>query len=193
VGRGRRFLAGVRGLRQAAFGGWQLSGTARLSTGAPFTVRSSDVDLNLGESERPNRLAKGLMPEHAFAGTKGVDFPWFVLADFEEVPCGDPTAGASCNASRYGFDPFQFGNSGRNILDGPGLVAIDLGLRKNYRLRERGSLQFRLDSFNILNRTNFRLPDNYFNRITGGYITQVGSSGREGGPRVFQAALSYQF
>lgn len=193
VGRRRRFLAGARGVNQAVLGGWQLSGTGRLSTGAPFTVRTSDVDLSLGESDRPNRLAKGLMPAGAFPGTKGVDYPWFVLTDFEEVPCGDPSASASCTASRYGFDPFQFGNSGRNILDGPGLVAVDLGLRKNLKLRERGDVQLRLDVFNVLNRTNLRLPNNYFNQITGGYVTQTGASGREGGPRVFQAALSYRF
>ncbi len=194
AGRGRRWLNRLRGAPEALLGGWQLSGTSRLSTGAPFTVRSSDVDLNLGESDRPNRVAKGLQAENAHPGTKGVDFPWFRLEDFDEVPCVDPaTTSATCAQSRYGFDPFGFGNSGRNILDAPGLMAIDLGLRKNFRFRERRSLQLRLDAFNILNRTNFRLPDNYFNRITGGYITQVGDSGREGGPRVFQAALTYRF
>ena len=125
---------------------------------------------------------------------KLADFPWFRLEDFDEVPCADPsTTSSTCAQSRYGFDPFSFGNSGRNILDGPALVAVDLGLRKNFRMRERRSFQFRLDTFNVFNRTNFRLPDNYFNRITGGYITQVGGSGREGGPRVFQAALTYRF
>ena len=119
--------------------------------------------------------------------------PGFVLTDFEEVPCADPTAGASCNAGRYGFDPFEFGNSGRNILDGPGLVTVGPGLRKNFRFRGRGNVQLRLDAFNVLNRTNLRLPDRFVNRITGGHITRLGSPGREGGPRVFQAALALRF
>jgi hypothetical protein len=193
VGRGRRYFSDWRGVKQAVGGGWQLSGTARLSTGAPYTVRTSDVDLNLGESDRPNRIAKGTYGSDAPVGRRGPDYPWFNVRHFEEVPCGDPTAGASCNASMYGFDPFQFGNSGRNILDGPGLITVDLGIRKNLRMAERRSLQVRLDCFNVLNRTNFRLPNNFFNQVTGGLITQVGASGREGGPRVFQAALSFQF
>ncbi len=193
VGRGRRFLAGARGAAGAILGGWQLSGTTRLSTGPPFTVRSNDVDQGLGESERPNRIAKGVMDKHAFPGKRGVDFPWYKLSDFEEVPCVAGASSTTCTQSQYGFDPFRFGNAGRNILDGPGVATIDLGLRKNFRLRERQNLQVRLDAFNVLNHTNFQLPDNYFNRITGGYITLVGDSARSGGPRVFQAALSYRF
>jgi len=151
------------------------------------------VDLNLGESDRPNRIGKGTCRSDVPSGRRGPDYPWFNVRDFEEVPCGDPTAGASCNASIYGFDPFQFGNSGRNILDGPGLMTVDLGIRKNFRMAERRSIQVRLDCLNVLNRTNFRLPNNSFNQVTGGLITQVGASGREGGPRVFQAALSFTF
>jgi len=183
----------MRGVSQALLGGWQLSGTARAYSGPPFTVRTNDVDLNLGESQRPNRVTKGVQSDTAFPGRRGPDFPWYNLRAFEQVPCADPDQGGSCSASAYGFQPFQFGNSGRNILDGPGLMAINLGMRKNFRFAEGRSIQFRLDAFNILNRTNFLLPDNFFNSVTGGLITQVGDPGRQGGPRVFQAGLTYRF
>jgi len=193
VGRGKRYA--LRGVPEVLFGGWQLSGTARMYSGPPFTVRTADTELNLGESLRPNRIFKGTMPENAYPGQKkGVDYPWYDLSAFEAVPCIDEEdAGRSCGTSQYGFTPFAFGNSGRNILDGPGLATIALGLRKNFRFKEQRSLQVRIDVFNILNHTNFLLPDNYFNRITGGYITRVGSSGRQGGPRVFQFGLRYRF
>ncbi len=191
VGRGRRF--GLRGWKNAVLGGWQLSGTTRWYTGQPFTVRTADVELDLGESLRPNRIRKGTVESGSLPGKKGADYPWYDLRAFEQVPCVDPELAASCELSQYGFDAFAFGNSGRNILDGPGLISLDLGLRKNFRFEERRSLQLRLDVFNAPNRTNFRLPDNFFNSITGGYVTRVGDSGREGGPRVFQAALTYRF
>ena len=39
--------------------GWQLSPTARLYTGQPFTPRVGNANLNLGEANRPDRIAKG--------------------------------------------------------------------------------------------------------------------------------------
>jgi hypothetical protein len=194
LGRGRRWGRGLTGWRQSALGGWQFSGTTRAYSGQPFTVRTSDVDLNLGESPRPNRIRHGGVAEDAIPGRRGADYPWFDLFAFEEVPCVPGNSSATCGSqSRYGFPAFGVGNSGRNILDGPGLVVVDLGLRKNFRFQEDKSVQLRLDSFNVLNHTNFLLPDNMFNSITGGLIKQVGDSGRSGGPRVFQAALTLRF
>jgi len=126
VGRGKRYA--LRGVPEVLFGGWQLSGTARMYSGSPFTVRTADTELNLGESLRPNRIFKGTMPENAYPGQKkGVDYPWYDLSAFEAVPCVDEEdAGRSCGTSQYGFTPFAYGNSGRNILDGPGLATIAL-------------------------------------------------------------------
>lgn len=194
VGRGKPFLPSLRGWKHGFLGGWQLSGTARMYTGQPFTVKTADVEANLGESNRPNRISKGTQADDASPGRRGPDFPWFDVMAFEAVPCVDEEdAGRSCGTSMHGFSPFEFGNSGRNILDGPGLIGINIGLRKNFQFKERRRLQVRLDIFNVLNRTNFRLPNNNFNSITGGLITRVGASGRQGGPRVFQVGLTYRF
>ena len=51
-----------------------------------------------------------------------------------------------------------FGNLGRNTLIGPGIFTLDVGLSKNFRLKEKGTLQFRAETFNLLNRANFGLP-----------------------------------
>ena len=53
---------------------------------------------------------------------------------------------------------YRFGNSGRDILDGPGSVAINLAFSRNFAVRERGNLQFRWETFNILNHANFAPP-----------------------------------
>ena len=53
------------------------------------------------------------------------------------------------------------GNSGRNILIGPGVTSLDFSLFKNNyikRISERFNLQFRAEIFNILNHPNFAPP-----------------------------------
>ena len=48
----------------------------------------------------------------------------------------------------------QFGNSGRNILRGPGINNLDMGLGKDFRLTERVGFQFRAEAFNVFNHTS---------------------------------------
>ncbi|MGH9661452.1 MAG: carboxypeptidase regulatory-like domain-containing protein, partial [Bryobacteraceae bacterium] len=170
VGRRRRFLADARGIAEGLLGGWQFSGTANFASGAPFTVTTAGIDANLGETSRPNRLGSGRLEDGAGAGRRGVDYPWFNLTGFERVPrCGAVAEG--CGASPNGFLPFQFGNSGRNILEGPGVAYMNLALMKNFRFGEGKNFQFRFESFNIFNRPNFQLPNIQFNSINGGLIT----------------------
>jgi outer membrane receptor protein involved in Fe transport len=55
------------------------------------------------------------------------------------------------------------GNSGRNIIPGPGLVNLDLSVFKNNPIRkisESFNVQFRAELFNVLNHSNFALPVN---------------------------------
>ena len=189
-GRGRKFLAGARGWRNGIAGGWQMSGSANYYTGQALTVTSANVDTTLGESLRPNRIGRGVQEEIPAAGRRGVDYPWFQLSHFEPVPrCLSRT---QCDVSPNGFVPFTFGNSGRNILDGPSQQFINMAMLKNFRMKERKNFQLRYELFNILNRPNFQLPEKQFNALGGGYITAVVDRGR-GGPRVMQVALKYEF
>jgi hypothetical protein len=58
---------------------------------------------------------------------------------------------------------YQYGDSGFDILRGPGLANLDAAVAKTIPFHEGLRLQLRLESFNLLNRTNFALP----NRILG--------------------------
>jgi hypothetical protein len=194
----RRWGSNWNRLVDGILGGWQLSGTATAYSGAPFTVETVTPNLNLGGSARPNRIRNGAVSADAHAGKKGADFPWYDGSAFEAVPCyivpgTAPPAG--CAESRYGFAPFALGNSGRNILDGPGLFSADLALAKNFRIRENHNLQVRIESFNFLNHTNFIVTDamTQFDSLTAGLLSQVGTVGRGGGPRIFQYAVKYRF
>jgi hypothetical protein len=188
VGRGKRLLNGNGRLMNGMFANWQLSGTVTAVTGQPFTVEDSSVNTGIGESNRPNRLYKG--SGLTGSGKRGVDYPWYDTNAFvRTAQCASRT---DCSPDQYGFIPFAPGNSGRNILDGPGLFYTNATLFKNFRMGERRSIQARWEVFNIFNKANFQLPNRNYNETDAGIITAVQGQGR-GGPRTMQFALKYLF
>jgi hypothetical protein len=58
--------------------------------------------------------------------------------------------------------PGTFGNAGRNILTAPGFEDIDFAISKTTAVKERVSLQFRAEAFNLFNHPNFGQPANNF-------------------------------
>ena len=187
VGKGSALLGTSGGIANAILGGWQLSSSFSGYSGSPFTVTVANADLNVGEFQRPNRIGTGIEPDRG-SGHKGVDYPFFRAADFEPVPC----ARDNCAPSRFGFQPFAPGNSGRNILSGPRLFVVNGAMLKNFQVRESQRVQFRFEAFNVPNRPNFLLPNRQLGTFGTGQITGVLGAGR-GGPRSLQLALRYEF
>ncbi len=78
----------------------------------------------------------------------------------------DPTLPSDQRTTARWFDtsalaapaPFAFGNAARSIMRGPGLFNMDVSLIRNFDFLERFRLQFRAESFNIINRANFQDP-----------------------------------
>jgi hypothetical protein len=64
------------------------------------------------------------------------------------------------------FDPFafkavtdaRFGSSSVNLLRGPGLVNLDFGVFREFAIKERWRLQFRMEAFNFTNTPHFANP-----------------------------------
>ena len=77
------------------------------------------------------------------------------------------------------------GNLGRNVVEGPGLLTWDFSVFKNNQISENLNAQFRLEIFNILDRTNYGHPDeDLFNAngaplASGGEITSAQGTGRQ--------------
>ena len=67
------------------------------------------------------------------------------------------------------------GMRGRNILDGPGYQNVNLALLKRFRCAAERRLQLRAEAFNLLNRANFDLPDNFFGSPTFGQVLSAGA------------------
>jgi len=184
VGRGQKWLDGIGKGWNALIGGWKLSGITRMLSGAPFTVRSESPLRDYGESIRPNRIGSGLVEEEP--GVRGVDYPWFNTSDFEAVPCVDL---GRCTESQYGFEPFDVGNSGRNILDLPGFTTLDVSMSKDFAPTERVRIGLRVEAFNALNLKNLNGLDTRMERARNvGYL-----SGGTTGPRTLQLGLRLSF
>jgi hypothetical protein len=85
----------------------------------------------------------------------------------------------------------QEGNLGRNTYHGPGLAQVDLSLLKNFPipwfLHEGAKLQFRAESYNLLNRVNLSGFDTNLADGTFGMATSTFT------PRSFQFAARIEF
>ena len=82
---------------------------------------------------------------------------------------------------------YRFGTSGRNVLDGPGLFNIDMSLSRRFRFGDRQAVQFRGETFNLLNRTNFNLPETQVDTLNAATISQAKTQ------RVFQFGLRVEW
>ena len=84
---------------------------------------------------------------------------------------------------------FTLGNLGRVLPDvrAPGLLQLDAGLQKFFRIRERAQLQFRAEAFNATNRNNLGPPD------TGFLSTGFGSINSSGQARLMQLGAKLTF
>ena len=80
-----------------------------------------------------------------------------------------------------------YGNSARYILTGPGTVAWNAGLHKNWRIKESGVFQLRWEMFNAFNRANFNNPAT---NITGGDFGLV-TTAQGGRSMLFGLRLDY--
>ena len=137
LGKGRRWL-NEGGVLSAILGGWQINNMISVMSGPPFTVLADDTSLNLPGSVQ---TADQVKPVNKLGGV-GRGTPYY-----------DPTSFADVTAAR-------FGNTGYNMLRGPGLFNWDFGLTREFPLRKDVKLQLRLEAFNFTNTPHLALPDN---------------------------------
>jgi hypothetical protein len=104
------------------------------------------------------------------------------------LPSGQRTVNEWFNTAAFAQPAiYTFGNAGRNNVRAPGTVDMDLSLGRNFRLRERMTLQFRGEAFNVLNHTNLLLPNATFGSAAFATITSAGQA------RVLQVGATIRF
>jgi hypothetical protein len=145
VGRGLLIGANMNRVLDGIIGGWSVSSNLTLQSGQPVAIR-------MGR----NRLADGHQRPN--------------------VTCSDPGTGISyhdaaaalLNGASSGFSVFnpgcfadpgdqQAGNAPRYFegLNSQGISNVDLGLRKEFSIRENMKFQVRMEAFNAFNYTRF--------------------------------------
>ncbi len=129
------------GHRNAFVSGWTVDSIVTLQSGFPFTPQLSYNPSNNGDTHNPVRPS--VNPSFAGSAIVGSPNEWFNPAAFLAPPNGS------------GF----YGNLGRDTLIGPGLATWDFSVLKDTPIRERLTLQFRAELFNLLNRANFNTPN----------------------------------
>jgi Carboxypeptidase regulatory-like domain len=158
--------------------GWEISGVTRASTGFPVTL-STDGDNSL-QGSSPN----------------GVNNRYLDLPDFTGQPVN--ITNPHSNGELQYFNPLAFtdnaigtvGNAPRRYFSGPGMFNTDLVLQRNFQIDEAKSVQFRLESFNVFNHTQFFGPSAVNGDVDNSLFGHVVNAQP---PRLIQIALKLTF
>ncbi len=140
-------LKGHNSFVKAALGGWELATILDYASGTPLTVFANSPQIE----GAPGGLT-------GTAVGQGESRPNRVFGQSCRAPAGSPKF-QWLNPAGWTIDNFQlgtFGNASVGECSGPGIANTDFSLYKNFRLTERVNLQFRMEFFNLFNKTQFR-------------------------------------
>jgi hypothetical protein len=176
-------LRNGNGFLRKLVGSWEVSGIAAFQTGTPFTIFSNT-----------NSSQENIFFDRADIVGPIQYFPARSLHTFD--PSTATCLGASVTGNFY-FNPnafdcasvptFSFGNSGRNILRGPGRNNFDLSVGRTFTISESKTIEFRSEFFNAFNHAQFFNPDHSGGSGNFGEILQARD------PRIIQFALKFYF
>jgi hypothetical protein len=145
----------------------QASAILTAQSGRPFTPRVSFDNSNTG---------------NVGGGTFAYDRPSVV----SNAPAG-VRAATYDGRTFVTADQYTFGNAGRNSLTGPSYVTVDALVARRVAMGGRWVATLRLEGFNVLNRTNYQLPDSFVDHPT------FGRSLAAYAPRQLQLAVRFDF
>ncbi len=160
MGSGKKFANA--GVSKWILGGWQVNGVFASFMGRPFTVGAAAGALNAPGN---TQTADQVKPVVEKIGAIGIGQQFY-----------DSTAFAAPTGVR-------FGSSGRNLLRGPGVVNLDLGLFRKFPIRERVTLELRAEAANFSNTPHFNNPNS---NVNGGNFLQVRGPRRGHAPHGFR-------
>ena len=155
-GKGRRWASNASPLLEALVGGWQVAGINSVYAGEPVTfIYNARRDVHR-VGHRAGFPRRQQLPAERHVRSAG-----------DRRRPHDHQLVQSRRASCVPTDPSQpFGNAPRNSVRGPKFWQFDIAASKKFALGGPARFEFRLEAFNLLNRTNFRAPNG--NRSAGG-------------------------
>ena len=161
-GRNRRFGRSWSGVPNLLLGGWQIGYIFKAQSGAPIGFGNF-------------LFAEGMGVDDIMAADPNVD-QWFNVNAFNRVNAQQLVSNIRTQPSRF------------EEVRGPGYAVLDLSLLKNFSLGGTRQVQLRLESYNLLNRTNLGNPNTNVTNSALGTITA-----QKGLPRQLQVAVRVTF
>jgi len=160
-GRDRRWATDLPPVVEGILGGWRLTAINTMASGLPVNLNYSPASaftVSTVPTYRPNLSGDVYAPEGEQSITN-----WFNKANIT-IPT----------------DVSQpFGNAPRNVARGPALYVLDLGLHKGFAVVGKSRLEFRVEAFNVLNKTNFGAPNSNVSATNFGTITSLATPARQ--------------
>ena len=164
-GRNRRFASGASPLVNAIVGGWQFNGITTIQSGTPLSITANNSAGIFGARTQPNN--NGSDPR--------LDGPVNRRLNryFDTSVYSQPAA-------------FTFGNEPifSPVLRADSVRNFDLSLFKNFELRPKVTMQFRIEAINAFNTVQFSAPNTSVTSTSFGVI-----SGQANAPRQLQFGL----
>lgn len=181
-GKGRSFGSDWHPVADAILGGWQLQGLYEWQKGEPLLFP------NVYYNGDPTQLKSMLGKKDEQGRRYGIDIPAWDISGFYLTG-----AQSSANLPAVGQNNYSSGSqiSLRNFpltMDGlrnQRFLKFDVGLSKNFRIREGMKFQIRVEAINVLNRPYFSSPEirpNQFPSTTGGVTNYLGTFGFTNAP-----------
>jgi hypothetical protein len=163
------------------FGGWGANAIISRQTGLPISPYSSSASYDLNkDGYRTDRVVPTVAPKSSITGSEPPN-TYFNTADWVKYTCP-----ASVNGGLWCDPPI-----GRNSLVGPGFANVDFSATKKFKITESMGLTFQANFFDLLNHPNFLPPT--ANKSSGTFGQFTGTLGDDGGHRVTQLAVRFDF
>jgi hypothetical protein len=160
-GRDRRWANDLSPVLEGVLGGWRLTAINTMASGLPVNLSyspSAAFQVSGAPTYRPNVNGDVYAPD----GEQNLN-NWFNKANITV-----PTDSSQ-----------PFGNAPRNVARGPALYTLDMGLHKGFGLFGRSRLEFRVEAFNVLNKTNLGAPNSNVSNTNFGTITTLATPARQ--------------
>jgi trimeric autotransporter adhesin len=163
-GDNRRFVS--KGATSHILGGWQWSGDFTIGSGLYFTPRVLGGALDIGRGVSGSLRANQVAGESISVSNPTV-LKWFNTAAFcaSGPRCVNPSGSS-------------LGDAGRNIIEGPGQVSINMSVNKTITIKESRALDLRITANNVFNTVHFTTINTIVNSFSFGEVTGTGSMRR---------------
>jgi hypothetical protein len=185
----------IHGIGGYLINNWELAPTVSILSGFPVNLSNNSSDLSLTQvgSDRPNQIP-GVNPYRKVTirrVSSAATSSYLNPAAFAQITAACPSGATAATCGPNAFGPNtgfgDFGNVGRNSLNGPMQFNMNAQLSRIFPIRKL-SLDARIEAFNVLNHPNFNGPNGSVGNGSFGYIT-----GQQNGARVFQGAVKVSF